>query len=222
MEGLGLQVHHLRVEKHTHEQNKSHLIYYHTLTIQFTKTSSSNVTLSIKFEIGFPLPAKYSGALKDNTFLVLYGVDGHVERVPDVYDDHPVIPSSHTTTKTTTTSTGDKKASTHPKSHGTANLRPLFLSCNLTKSIDGKKTIMKSVAYNNEKTLIECNPIQFYSMRSYLVDILEVTVTEWNNIIPDFNRDSPVIVTLLFKKKQTETQRKYIKLEESVDHDELI
>ena len=26
----------------------------------------------------------------------------------------------------------------------------------------------------------------------------------------------------LFKKKQTETQRKYIKLEESVDHDELI
>ena len=153
---------------------------------------------------------------------MLYGVDGHVEQVPDVYDDHPIIPSSHTTTETTTTSTGDKKASTLPKSHGTDNLRPLFLSCNFTKSIDGNRTIMKSVAYNNEKTLIECNPIQFYSMRSYLVDILEVTVTEWNNIIPDFNQDSPVIVTLLFKKKQTETQRKYIKLEESVDHDELI
>ena len=221
-EGTDLQVHHLGAEKHTHEQNKTHLIYYHTLTIQFTKTSSSNATLSIKFDIGFPLSAKYSGDLKDNTFLVLYGVEGQVEHVPDVYDDHPFIPSSHTTTETTTTSTGDKKASTLPKSHGTDYLRPLFLSCNLTKSIDGNKTIMKSVAYNNEKTLIECNPIQFYSMRSYLVDILEVTVTEWNNIIPDFNQDSPVIVTLLFKKKQTETQRKYIKLEESVDHDELI
>ena len=133
---------------------------------------------------------------------MLYGVEGQVEHVPDVYDDHPVIPSSHTTTETTTTSTGDKKASTLPKSHGTDNLRPLFLSCNLTKSIDGNRTIMKSVAYNNKKTLIECNPVQFYSLRSYLVDCLEVTVTEWNNI-PDFNQDSPVIVTLLFKKKLT-------------------
>ena len=84
---------------------------------------------------------------------MLYGVDGHVEQVPDVYDDHLIIPSSHTTTETTTTSTGDKKASTLPKSHGTDNLRPLFLSCNLTKSIDGNRAIMKSVAYNNEKTL---------------------------------------------------------------------
>ena len=221
-DGSGLQVHHLRVEKHTHEQNKTHLIYYHTLTIQFTKTSSRHAKLNIEFDIGFPLSAKYSDDLKDNTFLVLYGVEGHVEQVPNVYDDHPVIPSSHTTTETTTTSMGDKKASTLPKSHGTDNLRPLFLSCNLTKSIDGNKTIMKSVAYNNEKTLIECNPIQFYSMRSYLVDILEVTVTEWNNTIPDFNQDSPVIVTLFFKKKLTESQRKYIKLDESFDRDQLI
>ena len=221
-DGSGLQVHHLRVEKHTHEQNKTHLIYYHTLTIQFTKTSSRHAKLNIEFDIGFPLSAKYSDDLKDNTFLVLYGVEGHVEQVPDVYDDHPVIPSSHTTTETTTTSMGDKKASTLPKSHETDNLRPLFLSCNLTKSIDGNKTIMKSVAYNNEKTLIECNPIQFYSMRSYLVDILEVTVTEWNNTIPDFNQDSPVIVTLFFKKKLTESQRKYIKLDESFDRDQLI
>ena len=73
---------------------------------------------------------------------------------------------------------------------------------------------MKSVAYNNEKTLIECNPLQFYSLRSYLVDILEVTLTEWNKRIPDFNQDSPVIVTLFFKKKLEESQRKDIKLEE--------
>ena len=56
-EGSGLQVDYLSVQKHTHEQNKTHLIYYHTLTIQFTKTSSSDATLNIKFEIGYPLPA---------------------------------------------------------------------------------------------------------------------------------------------------------------------
>ena len=139
-----------------------------------------------------------------------------------MYDDHPVIQSSHTTTQTITTSEGPKKASTTPKNHGQINTRPLFLSCNLTKSIDGNSTILKYVAYNNEKTLIECNPLQFYSLRSYLVDILEVTVTEWNKNIRHFNQDSPVIFTLFFKKKLTESQRKYIKLDESVDHDQSI
>lgn len=37
-DGTGVEVHHLRVQKHTHEQNKTHLIHYHTLTIQFTKS----------------------------------------------------------------------------------------------------------------------------------------------------------------------------------------
>ena len=78
---------------------------------------------------------------------------------------------------------------------------------------------MKTVAYNNEKTLIECNPLQFYSLRSHLVDILEVTLTEWDKSIPDFNQDSHIIVTLFLKKKLEESQRKYITIEESVDHD---
>ena len=39
-DGLHLKVDHLTVQKHTHEQNKTHLIYYHTLTIQFTKISN--------------------------------------------------------------------------------------------------------------------------------------------------------------------------------------
>ena len=81
---------------------------------------------------------------------------------------------------------------------------------------------MKSVAKNTEKTLIEFNPLQFYSLRSFLVHILEVTVIEWNRNVPDFDQDSPVIVTLFFKKKLTESQRKYIKLDESVDHDQSI
>ena len=109
-----------------------------------------------------------------------------------------VTHSSHTTTETIAISTGDKKASNTPKNHGQANTRPLFLYCNLTKSVHGNNTIMQAVAYNNEETLIECNPLQFYSLRSHLVDILKVTLTEWNKSLPDFNQDSPVIVTLFF------------------------
>ena len=78
---------------------------------------------------------------------------------------------------------------------------------------------MKAVAYNNEKTLSECNPLQFYSLRNHLVDILEVTLTEWNKSTPDFNQDSSVIVTLFFKRILEESQTKYIRLEEPVDHD---
>ena len=218
-EGTGLQVHHLRVEKHTHEQNKTRLIYYHTLTIQFTKSGSGDASLNIKFEIGYPLPASYPNPLKDNTFLVLYGVEGQEEHVPDVCDDHPVIHSSNTTTETTTISTGDKKASTLPKSHGTDNLRPLLLSCNLTKSVYVNNTILKTLPYKNKETLIECNPIQFYSLRSHLIDILDVTLTEWNNTRPELFQDSPVLITLYFKKKLEESQRKYIRLDESVDRD---
>ena len=151
---------------------------------------------------------------------MLYGVDRYVEQVPDVYDDHPVIHSSHTTKETITTSEGPKKASTTPQNHGQINTRPLFLSCNLTKSIDGNSTIMKSVAYNNEKTLIECNPIQFYSLRSHLIDILDVNIgRESNNTQPELNQDSPVLITLYFKKKLEESQRKYIRLDESVNRD---
>ena len=215
----GLEVHHLRVQKHTHEQNKTHLIYYHALTIQFTKSVSGNATLIIKFEIGYPLPATYPYPLKNKTFLVLYGVEGKVEQVTDVFDDHPVIHSSHTTTDTMTTPTVNKQSSTSPKSHGIGKLRPLSLSCNLTKSVYVNHTIMKTLAYQNEETLIECNPIQFYSLRTHLVDILDVTLTEWDQSEPELNQDSPVFVTLFFKKKLEEPVRKYIRLDEPMDRD---
>ena len=48
---------------------------------------------------------------------------------------------------------------------------------------------MKAIAYNNDKTLIECNPVQFYSLRSQLLDIVEVTLTEWTWSMVKFNRD---------------------------------
>ena len=81
---------------------------------------------------------------------------------------------------------------------------------------------MKTPPYKNKETLINCNPIQLYSLRSHLIDILDVTLTEWNNTQPELNQDSPVLITLYFKKKLEESQRKYIRLDESVDRDLLI
>ena len=91
--------------------------------------------------------------------------------------------------------------------------------CDLTKSQHGNYALMKAVAYNNEKTLIECNPLQFYSLCSQLLDIVEVTLTEWNRCKVQFNEDSPVVVTLFFKRELDGPERKYIKLDESVEHD---
>ena len=81
---------------------------------------------------------------------------------------------------------------------------------------------MKAAAYNNAKTLIECNPLQFYSLRGQLLDILEVTLTEWNRSKVQFNEDSPVVITLFFKKKQDGPARKYIKMDVSVERDTQI
>ena len=114
-DGTGLEIGNLTVSKHTHEYSKTHLIYYHTLTIQFTKSVTGNAYLNVQFEIGYPLPSTYPDELKDNTFLVLYGVKGHVNQEADVYDDHSIIHSSHTTT--TTESTGIRTASKTPRNH---------------------------------------------------------------------------------------------------------
>lgn len=70
-----------------------------------------------------------------------------------------------------------------------------------------------------KKTLIECNPLQYYSLRSQLLDIVDVTLNEWNQSLAELNQESPVIVTLFFKKKLEESQRKFIRVEESVDRD---
>ena len=104
---------------------------------------------------------------------MVYGVKGHVNHVPDVYDDHPIAHSSHSTTKTTTESTGIKTASKTPRDHGQDKTQPLFAYCNLTKSQHGTNELMKAVAYNNEKTLIGCNPLKFYTLRGQLLDIVK-------------------------------------------------
>ena len=132
-----------------------------------------------------------------------------------MYGDHPIIHSSRTTTDTTTESTGIKTASKTPRDHGQDKIRPLFVYCNLTKSQHGNNALMKAVAYNNAKTLIQCNPLQFYSLRGQLLDIVEVTLTEWNRSKVQFNEDR-------MNQKQDGPARKYIEMDESVERDTQI
>ena len=73
--------------------------------------------------------------------------------------------------------------------------------------------------YNNEKTLIECKLLQFYLLRGQLLDIVEVTITEWNRSKVQLNDNSPGVITLFFKKKQDVPARKYIKMDDSMEHD---
>ena len=70
-------------------------------------------------------------------------------------------------------STGIKTASKTPRDHGQDKTRPLFAYCNLTKSQHGTNELMKAVACNNEKTLIGCNPLKFYTLRGQLLDIVK-------------------------------------------------
>lgn len=70
--------------------------------------------------------------------------------------------------------------------------------------------------------MMEFNPIQFHPLRNSFLDVLDFELKPWNNGLLSFNKHVPTIVTLLFKKKLTESQRKYIKLDESIDHDQPI
>lgn len=48
-EGTGLEVNYLTFQKHTHEQNKTHLIYYHTLTVlQFCKQTAARLNKQLE------------------------------------------------------------------------------------------------------------------------------------------------------------------------------
>ena len=132
-DGTGLEIRNLIVSKHTHEYSDTHFTYYHTLTIQFTKTVTGNAYLNVHLDIGYPPPSTYPDELKDNTFFVLYGVNGYVNHVPHVYDEHPIIHSSHPTTGTKTESTGIKTASKTLRDHCRDKTRPLFVYCKINK-----------------------------------------------------------------------------------------
>ena len=60
--GTGLEIGNLTVSKHTHEYSKTHLIYYHTRTVQFTKSVTGKAYLNVQstLDLHFPLRIQIS------------------------------------------------------------------------------------------------------------------------------------------------------------------
>ena len=96
----GVTLNHVKIAKHTHEYQGSHLLYYHKLEIQFKKWASSPPTyLFLNYKVD-NVTDWYGKTLKNFMYYVAYGVKGWVNDVPDVYDAHPVILQPTTTKKT--------------------------------------------------------------------------------------------------------------------------
>ena len=219
----GITLNHVKITKHTHEYHGQHMLYYHKLEGQVNRWRSqppAYVYLNYKVE---HVTNWYAKILKRFMYAVVYGVKGWVNDVPDVFDGHPILPSPRSTKKTQSITPAAKKESTvHPVHHGDVPSTMVYLYSNLTKSIFGVNDIFKSFDYKHQTGLIDFNPIQFHPLRNSFLDVLDFELKPWNNGLLSFNKHVPTIVTLLFKKKLTESQRKYIKLEESVDHDVMI
>ena len=56
--GTGLEIGNLTVTKHTHEYSKTHLIYYHTRTVQFTKSVTGKAYLNVQSTLDFHFPLR--------------------------------------------------------------------------------------------------------------------------------------------------------------------
>ena len=199
------------------------MLYYHKLEGQIKKWISSPPTyvyLNYKVE---HVTNWYAKNLKRFMYAVVYGVKGWVNDVPDVYDGHPILVTPRTTKKAQSITTAAKKESTvQPVHHGDKDSTMVYLYSNLTKSIFGTNHIFKAFDYKHQTGMIDFNPIQFHPLRNSSLDVLDFDLKPWNEGLLSLNKHAPTIVTLLFKKKLTESQRKYIKLDESIDHDQPI
>ena len=210
------------VTKHVHEYNGTHMLYYHRLAINFRNLNESyarvfrvQVTATIT-----SVPASYPATLEGGFFVVVYGYPiaeplPRLDSIEDVYGGHPVLPTSRATTSTSTTtetttspthsgsSVMQKKTTVMPVTHGSDVTRPLHVYCNLGQSmIVNNQTIdlLRQVEYKNEKALVEPEHMQLHPLRTEILDIAEVAITEWDGRSVTFNEDTPVICTLFFTK----------------------
>ena len=217
----GITLNHVKIVKHTHEYEGSHLLYYHKLEIQFNKFASSPPTyLFLNYKVE-NVGNWYANTLKNFMYYVVYGVKGYVDSVPDVYDAHPIIVKPKTTQKTQVVKHATKKESTaHPIQHGQQqHPTPIYMYSNLTKNMFGVNEIFKAFNYEHESTMVEFNPIQFHRLRNSFLDIVDIQLKQWDGKPLSLNPHAPSLVTLLFKKKVSESQRKYIRLDEPVERD---
>ena len=219
----GITLNHVKITKHTHEYHGRHMLYYHKLEGQVKKwTSSPPAYVFLNYKVDH-VTDWYAKILKRFMYCVVYGVKGWVKEVPDVYDGHPILTTPRSTKKTQSITPVAKKESTvYPVHHGDVPSTMVYLYSNLTKSIFGTNDIFKAFDYKHQTSMIEFNPIQFHPLRNSFLDVLDFDLKPWNQGLLSLNKHAPTIVTLLFKKKLTESQRKYIKLDESADQDHPI
>ena len=210
---IGVTLNHVKITKHTHEYHGRHMLYYHKLEAQIKKWGSYPPTYVFLNYVVNNVTDWYAKNLKQFMYCVVYGVKG--------WD--PVLTTPKTTKKTQSITPAAKKESTEHSVHqGIRQSTMVYLYSNLTKSIFGTNDIFKAFDYKHETSMMEFNPIQFHPLRNSFLDVLEFDLKQWNQGLLSLNTHVPTIVTLFFKKKQTESQRKYIRLDESVDHDQLI
>lgn len=210
------------VTKHVHEYNGTHMLYYHRLAINFRNLNEVyarvfrvQVTATIT-----SVPTSYPATLEGGFFVLVYGYPiaeplPRLDSIEDVWDGHPILPTSRTTTSTTTTtetttspthsgsSEMQKKTTVLPATHGSDVTRPLHVYCNLGQStIVNNQVIdlLRQVEYKNEKTLVEPKHMQLHPLRTEILDIAELAITEWDGRSVTFNEDTPVICTLFFTK----------------------
>lgn len=210
------------VTKHVHEYNGAHLLYYHRTVVDFSDT---NVDWATRFKVQVTVtidsvPTSYPATLRDHFYVVVYGYEvpfplPPADSIEDVYDGHPIIHTSRTTTtassttETTSTPTHSgssekrRKTTVTPATHGSDVTRPLHVYCNLGQStIVNNQVIdlLRQVEYKNEKTLVEPEHMQLHPLRTEILDIAELAITEWDGRSVTFNEDTPVICTLFFTK----------------------
>lgn len=210
------------VTKHVHEYNGAHMLYYHRVSINFKNMDLSYVNryrVQVTATIS-SVPASYPATLMDHFYVVVYGYSvaeplPPMDLIEDVYDGHPVLSTSRTTTSTSTTtetttapthagsSEKQKKTTVTPAAHGSDVTRPLHVYCNLGQSMIVNNQVidlLRQVEYKNEKVLVEPKYMQLHPLRTEIVDIAELAITEWDGRSVTFNEDTPVIATLFFTK----------------------
>ena len=148
-----IQVADTALTKHVHEYSGTHMMYYHRQVADFRNIDFQGAdSFRLKVTVTMKnVPTTYPSTLTDQFYVVVYGYPIYppwprMDQVDDVYDDHPVIRRSITTTSTSSTTestttpthTGSKekrkKTTVTPVSYGEKVPRPVHLYCNVGES----------------------------------------------------------------------------------------
>jgi len=209
------------ITQHAHEYGGTHMVYYHRIVADFRNTmiggaDSNNNTYRIWIDVTIDqVPTTYPATLTDQFYVVVYGYNIEppwklISVVEDVYDEHPVIRRSTTSSTTETTDTPthqgsqekQKKTTVTPVSHGDQASRPVHLYCNVGESsIVGTQitNFLRDLPYKDERIRWEPKHVQYHRVRGDTVEIVEVQVAETNGNLMTLNPAGETQVTLHFQ-----------------------